>query len=535
MGLAFSKKSIFNKKFVGLFVIALLIVGAIASITFVSVFFHPNNIGIIDIEGPITSYEKYRFISDMVDFSRDDESTKAIVLRIDCPGGYATTIQDIYMNLLDLRERKPIVVSIVGLGASGGYYIALSANYIYAVPATRIGNIGVIATLPARPGTLENVLETGPYKQRGISESNFPFEIQLTLDEFLNVVELQRKDSLKLGRTELSKGLMYLGKQAFEYGLIDELGSSQDAVKKAAVLANLSRYSEVVINEKVEERIILDSELTYDRSGLTLDALLKVRAPPAIFYIYANPELSSDEQAVSTSLPIKNSEPQINGRDFILVDISHNNSFAYWELNTLLYEVSSRNHSFRYINSSEKLDLMLDDAKALLVINPRMHFSENETISVSKYVESGGKLLLISDPTRDSSSYMNSLSAEFGLVYSSGYLYNMEENFGNYRNIIIDEFDENSMSKDLQKVVFYTATQILSENSKIASESGKHSLIYSSESEKPCDYLPFVFLPDKGILALGDQTFLIEPYCYTADNYKLIQNLADFLCETLTD
>jgi hypothetical protein len=130
---------------------------------------------------------------------------------------------------------------------------------------------------------------------------------------------------------------------------------------------------------------------------------------------------------------------------------------------------------------------------------------------------------------------MNGLSAEFGLVYGSGYLYNMEENYGNYRNIIVDEFDENSVSKDLQKVVFYTATQILSENSKIISESGKNSLIYSSESEKPCGYLPFAFLPDKGIIALGDQTFLIEPYCYTADNYNLIQNLADFLCEPSND
>jgi protease-4 len=535
MGLAFSKKISSNKKYVGLFVIILLLVVAFVSISFVPFSYRPNNIGIIDIEGPITSYEKYRFISDMIDFSRDDESIKAIVLRLDCPGGYATTIQDIYMNLLELRQRKPIVASIVGLGASGGYYIALSANYIYAVPATRVGNIGVIATLPARPGILENILETGPYKQRGISESNFPFEIQLTLDEFLNVVELQRKDSLKLERTELSKGLMYPGRHAFEYGLIDELGSSQDAVKKAAELANLTRYSEVFVNEKIEDRIIVDSELTYDRSGLTLDALLKVRAPPAIFYIYANPELSFNERATSTSWPVKNSESKTNDGDFILVDISHNNSFAYWELNTLLYEVSSRSHSFRYVNSSEKLDLMLDDAKALIIINPKMHFSENEIISISKYVGSGGKLLLIADPTRDSSSYMNTLSAKFGMVYGAGYLYNMEENFGNYRNIIIDEFDENSVSKDLQKVVFYTATQILSENSKLDSGNSKNLLMYSSESEKPCEYLPYAFLSDKGILAIGDHTFLIEPYCYAADNYRLIQNIADFLCEPLTD
>ncbi len=535
MGLPFSRKLIFNRKFLGLFSIILLLVGTIASITFVSIIFSQDNIGIIDIQGPITSYEKYRFVTDMVKFSRDDDSIKVIVLRIDCPGGYATTIQDIYMNLLDLRESKPIVASIIGLGASGGYYLALSANYIYAVPSARVGNIGVIATLPERTATLENVLETGPYKQRGVSESYFPFEIQSTLDEFLNVVELHRKDSLKLERTELSKGLMYLGKQALEYGLIDEVGSSQDAIKKAAKLANLSRYSEVYVNEKFEDQIKLDSELSYDRSGLTLDALLKVRAPPAIFYMYANPEIKSSERSISTSWPAENSESKINGREFILVDISHNNSFAYYELNSLLHEVSSRNHSFRYVNSSKRLDSMLDGAKALIVINPKMYFSENEIASISEYMESGGKLLLIADPTRDSSSFMNSLSAEFNLVYGAGYLYDMKRNFGNYRNIILDEFDENSVVKGLEKVVFYTATQILSENNKIESESRIDSLMYSSESEKPCEYLPYAFLPERGILALGDQTFLLEPYCYTFDNYRLIENIIEFLCEPLSE
>ncbi len=309
-GSVFSKKISFNKWYVGLFLILLLLFGAIATLALVTVFYPQNNIGIIDIQGPITSYEKYKFITDMVKFSRDNESIKAIILRIDSPGGYVTTTQDIYMNLLDLRERKPIVACINGLGVSGAYYIALSADYIYALPAARIGNIGVIATLPAKPEPLENVLETGPYKQRGVSESLFPFEVQSILDEFLNAVELQREGSLNVSRTELSKGLMYLGKQALENGLIDGIGSSQDAIVKAAELGKISRYSTVVINDMVEEPFIASSNLAYDRSGLTLDKLMKLHVPPAFYYIYANPEINYDVSTRSTSWPIERVQNQ---------------------------------------------------------------------------------------------------------------------------------------------------------------------------------------------------------------------------------
>ena len=520
------KKLILKKRNLGLFLILVLILAAYASLYLISKPSSQNCIGIIEIYGQITSNEKYKFISDMVELSRTDSTIKAIVLRIDSPGGSADIVQDIYMNLLDLRESKPIVVHIVGLGVSGAYYIAVTADYIYAVPAAMVGNVGVITTLPEQSEPLENVLETGPYKQRGISNRDFPFEIQSVLDDFLDAVEGQRGEVLKLKRVELSKALMYLGREAVENGMIDEIGSSQDAIKKAAELANISEYSVVAVNEMVNGPFIISSGLSRDQSGLTLNTLLKLRDPPAFYYIYANPEIDSDEQAISTSWSSEDIDLGIGDGEYVLVDISHENEFMRWETNILLYEISSRAHSIRYVNSSDQLDEMLDNAKALVIINPKTFFLDQEISSIKEYLGSGGKLLLIAEPTRDSASYINSLSMDFGLAFNNGFLYNLEEKHGNYRNIIIDDFHDNNMTQGLQKIVFFTATHILSESGKIGST---NVMTFNSESEISGKYSPLVLLPEKRILAIGDQTFLMEPYCYTFDNYRFVENIADFL------
>lgn len=130
-----------------------------------------------------------------------------------------------------------MVASIVGLGLSGGYYIALSAEVIYAVPAAMVGNIGVIGTLPEEERISEDVVETGPYKQRGVSEKLFPFQVQRALDDFLDRVESRRGGKLRLNRLVLSKGMIYMGVEAVEYGLVDAIGSTQEALEEAATLS----------------------------------------------------------------------------------------------------------------------------------------------------------------------------------------------------------------------------------------------------------------------------------------------------------
>ncbi len=515
-------------------ILALLALAVIVvSITSIAFFLVPirerGNVAVIEIYGEITSIEKRDHLLDMIYYSRTNETVKAVVLKIDCPGGFADAVQNIYLSLLELGKEKPVVASIVGLGVSGGYHIAIAGDYIYVVPAAMVGNIGVIATLPEKIEPSEDVMETGPYKMRGTSESEFPFKVQSILDSFLDSVEYRRGDKLSLDRAELSKGLIYMGGEAVSNGLADGIGSDLEAVERAAGLAQLKRYSIVTVNSVVENPHSVNYQPPRgERSLPCVEDLFDLSPPPTLYYIYVSPLTGKSLNASTTwrDLP----QPSITGDEKeILIDYSHENAFARWELNILLYEVASRGFSVRYLNSTKYLENELREAEAFLVINPKTLFSESEVKSIENYVEDGGKLLLITDPTRTLASPMNSLSSEFGLVFAMGYLYDLNENHGNYRNIYLTNFDENALTEGLYRVVLYTATYIHPTDGEIAFTSGS---TFSSESEFSKEYSPMALLFDEKVLALGDQTFIREPYCHAYDNYKLIQNIADFLTDS---
>lgn len=137
-----------------------------------------------------------------------------------------------------------------------------------------------------------------------------------------------------------------------------------------------------------------------------------------------------------------------------------------------------------------------------------------------------GKLLLIAEVTRIFMSSMNTLSREFGIVFTEGYLYNLDENYGNYRDIIVTSFADGPVMKGLKKLVFYTATCIKGKASSLANTT--QTTIYS-ESERSANYT--VIAINKNVLAVGDFTFITEPFCYVEDNYKLITNIVKFLTQ----
>ena len=509
-----------------LLILAIIVV-SVASTAFILLpIYEQRTVAVVEIYDEITSHGERDYILDMIDYSRTNDTIKAVVLKIDSPGGWADAVEDIYLDLLRLKEKKPIVASIVGLGVSGSYHIAISADYIYMVPAAMVGNIGVVATLPEKVEPREDVMETGPYKRRGISEREFPFQVQSLLNSFLDSVEARRGGKLRLDRAELSKGLMYIGEEAVRNGLADGIGSDLDAVKKAASLAQIEQYSVVTVNDVARKRYWSYSSLSREHRSLRLDDLFDLRPPPAFYYIYVSPKPGNSLTASTTwREPPKSTITGSNKT--ILIDYSHENVFAHWELNTLLYEIASRGFSVRYLNSTTYLKERLKEAEAFLVINPGTFLSETEVNATKEYVKGGGKLLLIMDPTRTYASPMNSLSSEFGLVFAMGYLYSLQENYGNYRNIYLTNFKNSTVTKGLSRVVFYTTAYIYPTGGEIAYTSAS---TFSSESEISKEYSPIVLLEGK-ILALGDQTFLGEPYCYAYDDYKLIQNIADFLTE----
>jgi protease IV len=191
---------------------------------------------------------------------RKDDKIKAVVLRIDSPGGSVLASDNILREIQLIKEAgKPVVVSMGDLAASGGYYIACQADSIFAEATTITGSIGVFAFIPILQKTMENKLgitfdtvSTGRFSNMGNGFYDFkPEEGQLLqsrvdaiYDDFLTKVSIGRKMS-KEQVHEVAQGRVWTGRRAKELGLVDDLGSIDRAIAAAAKLAGLEKYRSV--------------------------------------------------------------------------------------------------------------------------------------------------------------------------------------------------------------------------------------------------------------------------------------------------
>ncbi len=184
----------------------------------------------------------------------NDSRVKAVVLRIDSPGGSVVASNELYVELKKLREKnKPLVISMGSIAASGGYYIAMAGERIYANPDTLTGSLGVIVSLLnydeafERLGLREYVYKSGDFKDIGSplrppkpeEDAIWTALVQEAYDGFVDVIV----DGRGMERAEvvrLADGRIYTGRQAKALGLIDELGNLEDAIEGAKELAGLS-------------------------------------------------------------------------------------------------------------------------------------------------------------------------------------------------------------------------------------------------------------------------------------------------------
>ncbi len=192
--------------------------------------------------------------------ARDDQRVKAVVLRVDSPGGTVTGSDQIWRELILLKNAgKPIVVSMGGFAASGGYYVAAPADRIFAEPTTTTGSIGVILELPNASGLLDKVgvdfeaITAGEWKNMG---SPFePFEprelerfqemVDQSYERFLEVVASGRGISMsEVGR--VAEGQVFTSAEALERNLIDELGYLEDAILQAKSLSGAEGPHKVI-------------------------------------------------------------------------------------------------------------------------------------------------------------------------------------------------------------------------------------------------------------------------------------------------
>lgn len=187
--------------------------------------------------------------------ARNDSDVKAVVLRVDSPGGSAFASEIIRQEILELKKAgKPVVASMGSLAASGGYWISASADEIWARDTTITGSIGVFGLLPTFEGSLENIGVTndgvGTSELAGLSlarplspiaRSIFQQSVEDTYGDFLKIVSEGR--DMPIDRVdEVAQGRVWIGSTAQNLGLVDEIGDLDDAVAAAARRANLASY-----------------------------------------------------------------------------------------------------------------------------------------------------------------------------------------------------------------------------------------------------------------------------------------------------
>ncbi len=273
------------------------------------------------------------------------------------------------------------------------------------------------------------------------------------------------------------------------------------------------------------------------------------------FYQAPPSELPSYEHiAVPVAPSTEFSDVYEKGEGIILIDLAHDNAFNIEELNVLLLRLVSRGLTIKFLTAEDNLEKellgkeeveekLLDEkepeeelpgeekpeeelpvADAFIVVCPQSEFSKEEGETIDKFVNNGGKLLLIADPTR--SSQINSISLKFGLIFESDYLYNMKENDANYRNIFVTEFKETEITKNIEKIALYTTGSISSAEAGIAFVDEN---TFSNVVETRKGLSPIALAQESNVLVIYDLTFMTEPYNGILDNNQLIANIADWL------
>ena len=290
--------------------------------------------------------------------------------------------------------------------------------------------------------------------------------------------------------------------------------------------------------------------------GRTLWHYRGLYRPATPIQVPAYSEFSPPQPPVADAaieLPEETSAPagaQAGPPELVLFDQSHSNRFSMSELRSLTTALKAQGARIEVLDSTFAFDELglegrLKYASSFVVVAPSLAFSAGEVTAVEKFVGRSGRLLVVLDPTRTGSSIdvfgflflapsddvsaANQLLRSFDLSFSDDYLYNLMDNEGNFRNVLLRNFGEHPLTAGLQTVAFYAARSVQTEAGTLLLSGDSATL--SSLTDAGGSLAAAALAPGAQTLALGDLTFMTPPYDKVADNARLIQNLAAFLLD----
>jgi len=226
-----------------------------------------SGVGLVEVKGLIVdSQEIVKQLNDL----RKDDSVKAVVLRIDSPGGVVGPSQEIHAEVKKLAATKKVVVSMGSIAASGGYYIAAAASRIVANPGTITGSIGVLMRFSNLEGMMGKIgmksftLKAGKFKDVGSPARPMTEQDKAMLQGVIDNTHAQFVRAVAEGRKlseadirEIADGRIFTGEQALDLKLVDRLGTLQDAIEEAGKLAGIKGEPQLIRPPK-KKKLLLD-------------------------------------------------------------------------------------------------------------------------------------------------------------------------------------------------------------------------------------------------------------------------------------
>lgn len=233
--------------------------------------------------------------------------------------------------------------------------------------------------------------------------------------------------------------------------------------------------------------------------------------------------------------------PQVDRADaagVVLVDNAHANRFDEGDIQPLLTAIAASGYRIEFLGPTEDFDAALSRADGFLVVDPGFSYTRAEVDRVESFVDAGGRLVMLGEPTQatltgsglfvtisTATNRLAPLSSRFGIEFGTGYLYNMQKNDGNFRNIFADPAERSPITRGLDRVALYTATRVSTTTGSgtLAAADGTRSVRGDTLGDYP------VAAVSGNVLAVGDTTFIERGNYNVVDNERLIGNIARFL------